>query len=60
MERAALKTVEVMKERQNQLWNTVLLYAEAGIMEEMDSPLQDFFHMEGKDVCAVFVGRRHP
>ena len=61
MERAALKTVEVMKEKGISLDHSVLLCAEVEIMVEMDSPLQDFLHLEGKRcVCGILQGRKHP
>ena len=53
MERAALKTVEVMKEKES-VWITVLLCAEVEIMVEMDSPLQDFFIWREK-MCVRFL-----
>ena len=56
MERAALKTVEVMKEK----GITVLLCAEVEIMVEMDSPLQDFFIWREKMCVRFLQGKKHP
>lgn len=59
MERAALKTVEVMKEK-GIVWITVLLCAEVEIMVEMDSPLQDFFIWREKMCVRFLQGKKHP
>ena len=59
MERAALKTVEVMEEKGISLI-TVLLCAEVEIMVEMDSPLQDFFIWREKMCVRFLQGKKHP